>query len=289
LYLWGDDDRCRWGLSWRYDVEDATEDINLMVTTTSKPVQVKSAPAPPLAPLVAIEVGWEQLPDDYPIPDDPVDNINQPMLAAALTDALRIANYLSDQSLTPTNYPICATYNGTKIIKAPDWAYIPQIGVTRQQVNRSYTPNLHGDLPIIVLEFISETNGGEYSNKPTLPIGKWFFYERILKVPTYGIFDPDLGLLEIYRLLDDQYQLEIPDENGRHWITELNLFLGPWRGDLGVERSGYWLRWWDADGNLLLWGKEQVEQEKQRAEQEKQRADRLAELLRQQGINPDEV
>jgi Uma2 family endonuclease len=276
-------------------VEDPVAVIDPMVTT-SKPTQV--APPPPLSAVQSMpcEVRWEQLPDDYPIPDDPVDNINQPMLAAALTEALRLANVLPEQSLTSTNYPICATYNGTKVIKAPDWAYIPQIGVTRQQVNRSYTPNLHGDLPLIVLEFISETDGGEYSIKRTLPIGKWFFYERILKVPTYGIFDPDLGLLELYRLTDDQYDLEIPDENGRHWIAELNLFLGPWRGELGHERSGYWLRWWDVDGNLLLWGHEKVEQvqqavvqEKQRADQEQQRADRLAELLRAQGINPDEV
>jgi Uma2 family endonuclease len=273
------------------------------MVTTSKPAKVSPLPAPPIAQSMPCEVRWEQLPDDYPIPDDPVDNINQPMLAAALTEALRLANALPEQSLTSTNYPICATYNGTKVIKAPDWAYIPQIGVTRQQVNRSYTPNLHGDLPLIVLEFISETDGGEYSIKRTLPIGKWFFYERILKVPTYGIFDPDLGLLELYRLADDQYDLEIPDENGRHWMAELNLFLGPWRGELGHERSGYWLRWWDADGNLLLWGHEKVEQEQQKveaekqradaaqqsAEAEKQRADRLAELLRAQGINPDEV
>ncbi len=276
--------------------------IDPMVTTT-KPAQVSPLPSPPIAHRMPCEVRWEQLPGDYPIPDDPVDNINQPMLAAALTESLRLANALPEQSLASTNYPICATYNGTKIIKAPDWAYIPQIGVTRQQVNRSYTPNLQGDLPIIVLEFISETDGGEYSIKRTLPIGKWFFYERILKVPTYGIFDPDLGLLELYRLAGEQYDLEIPDENGRHWIAELNLVLGPWRGELGHERSGYWLRWWDADGNLLLWGHEKVEQEQQRTEQEKQRADaaeqnvevekqradRLAELLRQQGINPDEV
>jgi Uma2 family endonuclease len=266
------------------------------MVTTSKPTKVAPPPPLPTVQSMPCEVRWEQLPDDYPIPDDPVDNIDQPMLAAALTEALRLANVLPEQSLTSTNYPICATYNGTKVIKAPDWAYIPQIGVTRQQVNRSYTPNLHGDLPLIVLEFISETDGGEYSIKRTLPIGKWFFYERILKVPTYGVFDPDLGLLELYRLVGDQYDLEIPDENGRHWIAELNLFLGPWRGEIGHERSGYWLRWWDADGNLLLWGHEKVEQvqqavvqEKQRADQEQQRADRLAELLRAQGINPDEV
>ena len=43
-----------------------------------------------------------------------------------------------------------------------------------------------------------------------------------------------------------------------------------------------WLRWWDDQGNLLLTGEE-------RANRERQRADRLAERLRQMGINPDEV
>jgi Putative restriction endonuclease len=278
-----------------------------MVATPKKILPITPAaptsPDQPIAQLMPIVVRWEPLPDDYPIPDDPVDNIHQPLLAAALTDALRTANCLPTQALTPTNYPLCVTYNDAIVIKAPDWAYIPAISVERQAVDRSYTPNLQGELPTIVLEFISETEGGEYSIKPTTPIGKWFFYERILKVPIYGIFVPDRGLLELYRLTEDKYDLEIPDENGRHWIAELNLFLGPWRGDLGTERSGYWLRWWDAEGNLLLWGHEKAEQESQRAdqasqraEQESQRADaaqlkaeRLAERLRQQGIDPDEV
>jgi hypothetical protein len=33
------------------------------------------------------EITWEQLPDDFVLDDEPVDNINQPSLAAALTEA----------------------------------------------------------------------------------------------------------------------------------------------------------------------------------------------------------
>lgn len=33
-------------------------------------------------------VTWKALPADYKLPDDPVENIQQPLLAAALTDAL---------------------------------------------------------------------------------------------------------------------------------------------------------------------------------------------------------
>lgn len=115
-------------------------------------------------------------------------------------------------------------------------------------------------------------------------MGKWFFYEQILQVLTYVIFAPELGLLEVYRLQSGGYVLEQPDENGRHWFAELQLFLGTWRGEK-EGRSGYWLRWWDAEGIVLPWAIEIADQ----LEQERQRADRLAEALRAQGIDPDNI
>lgn len=227
------------------------------------------------------QITWEKLPDDYVLPDDPVDNINQPFLASALTESLEIAGRLPENAITSTNYGICATMNGKIVIKAPDWAYVPSIGVAREEVKRSYTPQLQGDMPVIVMEFISDTDGTEYSIKPTHPPGKWFFYERILKVPNYVILEPDTGNLEVYRLLHDpgQYVLQAPDENNRHWIAEMNLYLGLWQGTRG-NRTGYWLRWWDEEGHLLLWGSELAEQERQRAE-------RLAAQLRAAGIEPE--
>lgn len=90
----------------------------------------------------SFNIKWEKLPDDFILPDDPVDNIHQPAIAAALTDSLEV----------------------------------------------------------IVMEFLSHTNGQEYSNKPTYPPGKWFFYEKILKVPHYIIFEPYSGLIEHYQL-----------------------------------------------------------------------------------------
>jgi Uma2 family endonuclease len=234
------------------------------------------------------KITWEKLPDDYNLPDDPVDNINQPALAAALTESLELAGKVSANALTTTNYGICATLNNKIVIKAPDWAFIPKINVTREEVTRSYTPQLEGDIPVIVMEFISNTEGTEYSVKPTYPPGKWFFYERILKVPNYIIFEPDSGNVEIYRLQStEQYVLQEPDENQRYWIAQMNLYLGVWEGTR-ENRTGKWLRWWDEQGNLLLWGSELAEQEKQRAEQEKQRAERLAAQLRAAGIEPED-
>ena len=67
----------------------------------------------------------------------------------------------------------------------------------------------------------------------------------------------------------------------------MQLFLGAWQGTR-ENRQGHWLRWWDEQGNLLLWGTEKVEQERQRAEQEYQRAERLKAQLRAAGIEPVE-
>ncbi|MBH8552443.1 Uma2 family endonuclease [Nostocaceae cyanobacterium CENA357] len=232
------------------------------------------------------QITWEKLPDDYKLPDDPVDNINQPALAAALTESLELSGQLAPDALTPTNYGICATLNNRIVIKAPDWAYIPKITVNREEVIRSYTPKLEGDIPVIVMEFLSDKDGSEYSSKPTYPPGKWFFYECILKVPNYAIFEPASGNLEVYRLDQNtgRYSLQTPNNNQHYWIAEMNLYLGVWQGTR-ENRTGKWLRWWD-ESRLLLWGSELVEQERQRAEQEKQRAERLAAQLRAAGIEP---
>lgn len=45
-------------------------------------------------------------------------------------------------------------------------------------------------------------------------------------------------------------------------IPEIGLFLEMWRGQT-AETQANWLQRWTADGNLLLWGIEQVEQERQ--------------------------
>lgn len=158
------------------------------------------------------------------------------------------------------------------VVKAPDWVYVRSVEpLPSGQIRRSYTPHIEGDVPTLVMEFISETEGGEYSINPHFPYGKWYFYERILQVPLYVIFHPKTGELDLYRLINGQYEPQLADENNRYWIEEINLFLGLWPGKK-AEMTAVWLRWWDQSGNLLLWGAERVEQERQRTEQERQRA-----------------
>jgi Uma2 family endonuclease len=235
-------------------------------------------PPKPQAPLVT----WEKLPDDFILPDDPVENIQQPPLAAALTDALGAAHRIQPQMLIASNFGLVATLNQKTIVKAPDWLYIPNVFPLGEGViRRSYTPNLEGDPVAIVMEFLSDTEMGEYSVRPTYPYGKLYFYEQILSVPIYAIFDPYEPRLEVRCLQENQYVLQEPTEEGRYWIPELNLFLGIWYGER-LGSTAYWLRWWDGAGTMLLWSAEQALVERQRAEQERQRAEQECQRAEQE-------
>jgi hypothetical protein len=255
-------------------------------------------------------ITWEKLPPDFVLPDEPVESNLQPLLAAALRESLDLAGLILESVIIATNFGICATVDRKTVVKAPDWVYIPgTIPFPDGESRRSYTPCTEGDRPTVVMEFISATEGTEYSHNPHYPYGKWYFYEQILRVPTYVIFHPQLQLLEVYHLVDGKYQLDSPDENQRFWIESLGLYLGGWIGKK-ADYEGCWLRWWDSYGNLLLWGSELIElerqraaqerqrteQERQRTEQERQRAEqseaksiRLAQKLQEIGIDPEEV
>jgi Putative restriction endonuclease len=255
-------------------------------------------------------ISWEKLPTDFTLPDEPVESSLQPLLAAALRESLELAGLILQSSLIASNFGICAKVGSQTVVKAPDWVYVPSTQqLPEGEVRRSYTPQLEGDIPAIVMEFISETEGSEYSINPHYPYGKWYFYERILKVPIYAIFHPKTGELDVYRLSDGKYDRLSPNDDNLYWIEEIGLFLGVWQGKK-AEMTATWLRWWDESGNLLLWGSERVEQEHQRAEQEHQRAEqerqranlaeialeqersssqRLAQKLRELGVDPNTI
>ena len=119
------------------------------------------------------KVSWDVLPKDYPLPDDPVDNINQPLLAAALRESLEMAGLIQPDMLIATNFGICATVDGKTVLKAPDWVLVRNaLPLPENQTRRSYTPVAEGDLPSLAIEFVSDTDGGEYSMKSQLPLRK---------------------------------------------------------------------------------------------------------------------
>lgn len=251
-------------------------------------------------------ITWEKLPSDFFLPDDPVESNLQPLLAAALRESLELAGLILESMLIASNFGICATVGDKTVVKAPDWVYIPSVKpIGEGKIRRSYTPIAEGDIPYLVMEFISETDGEEYSMKLDYPYGKWCFYERILQVPIYVIFQPKTGQLQVHRLINGKYELQKPQESDRYWLEEMKLYLGLWHGKK-AEVTTNWLRWWDESGNLLGWGSELLEEERQRTEeaqqqaqqerqraeqaekqtqQERQRAEELANRLREMGID----
>jgi len=230
------------------------------------------------------KISWEKLPKDFILDEHPLQDIDQPLLAAALRESLEIAGLILEGTLVAPHLAICVTFNDKLVIKTPDLFYATNVQpLPDREIRRSYTPNLEGDIPAIVMEFLPENPPSyqdEYSAKQTYLPGKWHFYEQILQAPIYVIFEPAIGYLKVYHLNSPaQYKKQQPDANNRYWIPGVGLFLGVWEGTK-AERTGYWLRWWDESGEMLLWGAEMVERERQRA-------DRLAAQLRAAGIEPE--
>ncbi|MEA5533897.1 Uma2 family endonuclease [Crocosphaera sp. XPORK-15E] len=150
-------------------------------------------------------------------------------------------------------------------VKCPeDWS---------QKKNRSYFIWNFGKSPEIAIEIVSNKGDNELESK----------LEGYLDavVSYYVIFDPlkylSENVLQVYKRQVVRYQLQ---EN--YLLEELNLGLTLWSGEFEGQFYEQWLRWCDGSGNILLTGDEKFELEKQRA-------DRLAQILREQGIDPDTI
>jgi len=223
-------------------------------------------------PISKPSIRWPILPDDFVLPDDPVENIDQPLLAAALRQPLTAFPQLMEDAIVVSNLALCASVDERIICKAPDWMYVRPVNPTgSNQPRRSYTPHTEGAIPQIVMEFLSATYGDEYSVEHTEGVGKWYFYEQVIKVPYYAIFRPTTGRLEVYALESGRYSQQTPNEFGRYWIDGLDLYLAVWEGT-HEGRTGYWLRWWNSLGDILPFSEERAEEERQRAQDERQRA-----------------
>lgn len=110
-------------------------------------------------------VTWEPLPDNFVLPDDPGENIQQPPLAAALTDALGENGLIQPEMLIGSNFGLVANLDKRIVVKAPDWFYVPSVLPIREDViRRSYTQHTEGDDPVaVVMEFLSADDCGELS------------------------------------------------------------------------------------------------------------------------------
>lgn len=130
--------------------------------------------------------------------------------------------------------------------------------------------------PTLALEVVSKTYGGEYERKKRL-------YSE-LGIDYYAVYLPDgtprrkRQPLEVYQLVEGEYQQLAGNPV---WLAKIGLGLGRDRGMyLGRERE--WLYWYDEAGQRLSTPEEKISQEKARA-------DRLADKLRELGIDPESI
>ncbi|MBK8753576.1 MAG: Uma2 family endonuclease [Candidatus Competibacteraceae bacterium] len=142
-----------------------------------------------------------------------------------------------------------------------------------------------GKGPDVVVELLSaSTAHHDKTHKKTL-------YARQMHVPEYYGYDPfnpeDFAGFTLHG--NDYYPL-VADPQGRLHSPALNLDLGRWTGTFrGV--TTVWLRWFTPEGALLPTAAEVARQHTETAQQQTEvaqlRAERLAERLRQLGVDPD--
>lgn len=171
--------------------------------------------------------------------------------------------------------------------RGPDFFFVR--GVSLMPLRRYWAVWLEGGrYPDVLIELLSpRTARVDRTTKKTV-------YETVFRTPEYFCYDPASQRLEGWRLVESRYQALTANEQGWLWSKELELWLGTWVG-VFQGKEATWLRFYDAEGRLVLTG---FEAEQLRANTEQQRAEaaeaalarlqaRLAELER--AIPPGET
>lgn len=166
--------------------------------------------------------------------------------------------------------------------------------------HRSYFIWEFGKAPEVAIEIVSNRVGNELGSKLRN-------YARF-GVAYYIVYDPfhELSdqLLHFFKLNGTQYKESTNEE-----LSSLGLGLTLWTGEFEAQNEE-WLRWCDAQGNLIPTGAERAKleaeranleaeragleaeranREAERANLEAQRAEKLAAKLRELGVDPQEL
>lgn len=239
----------------------------------------------------------------FPLPDvshliteteEPVDNITSEKQMRLLTEPLYSSwSGLADEQGQPRPFAVFA--NVGLYFSLREDALVPDVMLsldvqvpdnTSEKPHRTYLCWEYGKVPDVVIEIVSNRRGNEDGSK-------MYDYARG-RVEYYVIYDPDAWLsdevLRVYELQGRRYvrrnDFQLPD-------TGLALTL--WQGEFEGNTRG-WLRWCDAQGNLIATGAERAEVAEERAEVAEERAAtaeekaaRLAAKLRELGLDPEQV
>ncbi len=241
---------------------------------------------------------WETLPTMYDLPSNNPEEPGLPDDFHFLQPLLLFLTFL------PVNWKSELVYSATDLnlyydvqhpqwYKRPDWFGV--VGVPRLYQGRdlrlSYVSWQERVNPFVVVELLSpgteDEDLGATQREPNKPPTKWFVYEQILRVPYYVVFSRYSNKLQGFHLVGGHYEA-MNFTNERLLIPELGLSLGLWQGSF-QEIERLWLRWFTLEGKLISVPTEEVIAAKQEAAKAKTRAEKLAERLRQLGVNPDDL
>ncbi|MGF1514196.1 MAG: Uma2 family endonuclease [Elainellaceae cyanobacterium] len=235
------------------------------------------------------------LPDVGASPSRDEYHILQPQLLAR---SLSLTAYTRNQWFSGSDLNLYYDPSHPLWHKRPDWFLA--VGVPRlydgHDLRRSYVVWQEGTAPTVAVEFLSlgteasdlgrfytandaiaPNEAAQQQSKDSTP-DKLTVYEQFLQVPHYLVYSRHQQRLRYFQLVEGQYQEQtLNPQRPTVWLADLGVGLGLWKGKF-EGASGLWLRWCDAQGQWLLTDTEQAQQ---------QRAARLAQRLRDIGIDPD--
>ncbi|MEG4056258.1 MULTISPECIES: Uma2 family endonuclease [unclassified Microcoleus] len=192
--------------------------------------------------------------------------------------------------------------------KRPDW--FAAVGVPRLYQGRdmrlSYVVWQERVNPFVVVELLSpgteeDEDLGRTVQQAGEPPTKWQVYEQILRIPYYFVFSRYTDELRAFHLVGGHYEpAKLID--GRLFIPELQLSLGWWQGSY-KSMNRLWLRWFTAQGGLILSpgerataaerqlieSQQQLIASQQQLTESQQREERLAARLRELGTDPEQL
>ncbi len=232
-----------------------------------------------------VQLHRQQLPTSEELPcsdDTPVDNEDQNFIPNFLLFLLEFIRGDRDDWFFGVDMGVYHTTGITPLVPVVPDGFL-SVGVDRRKQGRSRSSYVVWEendvVPVLVLEVVSRTPGGEYDRKMKT-------YAK-LGVLYYIIYNPEYWQrdrhqpFEVYRLENGTYRLQIGEP---FWMEEIGLGIGRGvRNYAGVEREV--LYWYDRFGKRYLASEEAEAIERQgreQAENEVQRIQKLLDRYRQQ-------
>lgn len=218
-----------------------------------------------------------QLPSSAELPcsdDTPVDNEDQNFIPNLLLFLLQYIWANRNDWFFSVDMGVYHTTGVSPIVPIVPDGFL-SLGVERRKAGKSRTSYVvweeNNVVPILALEIVSLTPGGEYDKKLDI-------YAK-LEVLYYIIYNPEYWQrdrhqpFEVYRLVDGSYQLQIGEP---FWMPEIGLGIG--RGQYvsgNIQRQV--LYWYDQQGKRYQTPEEQLELAQQQLERYRQQFGELPE------------